>query len=218
MYFYLNATATAVYRLHAAGSGYPGGLDSNKKGIFFSFLRKETRFGICIIFVLLTFGACASSQAMASLGPHRVKVDGKSFSLVSVNFRAELGHRLACRTGKSRFSSLDVNVAKLQTRTGGTFCPWLDLDLQRFPRQTFFPLAASCRRSRRQAGPAPPRGAFRGREALLRQPVVLQGAGHLHQQEGRLPHQVCVTATLVSFWFYSVNQRCNIFIDLFSVL
>lgn len=39
--FHLNATATAVYRLHAAGPGHPGGLDRNQKGFSSLFLGNQ---------------------------------------------------------------------------------------------------------------------------------------------------------------------------------
>lgn len=56
-----------------------------------------------------------SPQAMASLGPHRVKVDGKSFSLSSVTVNIWLSAASTrSRTGSGRFSSFEVNVPELK--------------------------------------------------------------------------------------------------------
>lgn len=43
-----------------------------------------------------------------------------------------------------------------------------------------------------QNGTTPPRRTVRRRTTFLWQPVVLQGASHLYQQEGRVSHQVCL--------------------------
>lgn len=88
------------------------------------------------------------SQAVASLGPHRVKVDGKSLSSIS-----------GCRPAATPVS---LNASS-----------------------PFFPSS-----SRSEAWQTSPCGALRGRSTVLRQPVVLQGTGHLHQQEGRVSDEV----------------------------
>lgn len=58
------------------------------------------------------------------------------------------------------------------------------------PMSSSLPLFPSSSRS--QVWQTSPRGALRGRSSFLWQPVVLPGTGHLHQQEGRVPDEVCV--------------------------
>lgn len=95
-------------------------------------------------------------QAMASLGPHRAKVDGKLHSI--------------------------AGWVQPSTDWEGSIQYFLFL-----PPYFCFPFVFFPSSSRTEAWQTPPRGAVRGRPTFLWQPVVLQGTGHLHQQEGWVP-------------------------------
>lgn len=66
------AVSTALYCLYAARPGYSWRLDGHKKGNILKADKDHRREGFLISSFL------PPSQAMASLAPHRVKVDGKS--------------------------------------------------------------------------------------------------------------------------------------------
>lgn len=71
---FFNCPSTALYCLHAARSGYSGRLDCNKKGnIYLSGGKQESEATLEMCDASLCL---VSSQAMASLGPHRGKADG----------------------------------------------------------------------------------------------------------------------------------------------
>lgn len=135
-------------------------------------------------------------QAMASLGPHRVKVDGKSLSSSSVTFNTWLSAAIDPHAHR-RLNTVRSKVLTVERRQ--MLPPRLSLSLFHIlllhnrsllfsPFPTSFSPSSPCS----EAGQTSPRGALGGRATFLRQPVVLQGPGHLHQQEGRVPSQVCV--------------------------
>lgn len=115
--------------------------------VCFSLIRRIICFCNCIVFVLLNLGGCVSLQAMASLGPHRVKVDGKSFSLISVNIWAERCHRLACRTEGVDSAQYLSSKRGRETR----FAASSTLTSSSSPRQTFPAVTSYCSSSRCQA-------------------------------------------------------------------
>lgn len=155
---------------------------------------------------------CFHLQAMASLGPHRVKVDGKSFSPSSgyCQYQAECSHRPTAPQEELIQYFLPKVLKFIDKETNVAFGLLLNI-LYRisfnlpFPLVTFFffclltsfspqfcSFSFSPSSPCSKTWPTPPCGALWGRSTFLWQPVVLQGTGHLHQQEGRLPDKVCV--------------------------